>query len=337
MKITFKGIIKYVSVTALTILLLYIAFKEVNWGEFVEHIKGCNYWWIAASMFVGFISTLSRGFRWRVMMLPINKQLTRLECYDAYAICYLANLAFPRFGEVARCGVLADTKKVTFEESFGNMMVERTWDLIITILLAILMVFLTPFGNFIIEKMWEPMKEGSSLIWILLLGALIVITIAFFVVVFLNENTLNKTKLGRKFHGFIIGLKTGIKSTFKMSAKEQIIFYFHTIFIQVCYWLQVLFIFYAFEPFNTMTGMDALFIMIVGGLGWLIPVQGGFGAYHGLITLALVPVYGVTYETGLVFATISHESQIVQMIICGILSLISVAIAKSRRAKAANN
>jgi len=39
-----------------------------------------------------------------------------------------------------------------------------------------------------------------------------------------------------------------------------------------------------------------------------------------------MPVYGVDRETGLLFATLSHESQIVQMLLCGFISLISWAI-----------
>ncbi|MBQ7222269.1 MAG: flippase-like domain-containing protein [Bacteroidales bacterium] len=333
MRVTAKGVLKYVLVTLLTALLLYLAFKGVNWSEFFNDIKGCNYWWVLASVVMGVLATVSRGYRWRVMMLPISPQLKRIECYDAYAICYIANLAFPRVGEFVRCGILADTKKVTFEQAFGNMMVERTWDIIVTGLMAVIIVAFTRFGGFIVEKMWQPMKEGMPALWIILVVILLFVFVGFFALVFMKEETLNKYKLGRKLSKFIGGLKAGIKSTFKMSAKQQISFYFHTLFIQLCYWLQVLFTFYAFEPFNSLTGMDAMFIYVVGCMAWMVPVQGGFGAYHGLLTLALVSIYGIEYNTSLAFATISHESQILQMIICGIISLIHVAIVKSRRAK----
>ena len=75
-----------------------------------------------------------------------------------------------------------------------------------------------------------------------------------------------------------------------------------------------------------MTGFDALFLMVVGSLGWVVPVQGGFGAYHFIVSMTLVPVYGFDKSTGLIFATLSHESQIVQMLLCGLISLVSWAI-----------
>ena len=74
-----------------------------------------------------------------------------------------------------------------------------------------------------------------------------------------------------------------------------------------------------------MNGLDALFLMVVGALGWVVPVQGGFGAYHFIVSMTLVPIYGFDKSTGLIFATLSHESQIVQMLLCGLLALISWA------------
>ena len=39
-----------------------------------------------------------------------------------------------------------------------------------------------------------------------------------------------------------------------------------------------------------------------------------------------MPIYGFEKQTGLVFATISHESQIVQMLLCGLIALASWAL-----------
>ena len=79
----------------------------------------------------------------------------------------------------------------------------------------------------------------------------------------------------------------------------------------------------AFPNADGLTGLDALFLMVVGALGWVVPVQGGFGAYHFIVSMTLVPIYGFDKSTGLIFATLSHESQIVQMLLCGLISLVS--------------
>ena len=73
---------------------------------------------------------------------------------------------------------------------------------------------------------------------------------------------------------------------------------------------------------------DALFLMMVGSFGWVIPVQGGIGAYHLIISLALYTVYGISQTTGVIFATISHGSQAITMLLFGAISLLSITIRK---------
>src|SRR5574344_1722471 len=79
-----------------------------------------------------------------------------------------------------------------------------------------------------------------------------------------------------------------------------------------------------FPSVGHLTLVDAMFLMVVGGLGWVVPVQGGLGAYHFIVSLAIATVYTIPQTEGVVFATISHESQAIMMIICGAVSLISI-------------
>ncbi|MFO8023086.1 MAG: hypothetical protein R6U65_11510, partial [Perlabentimonas sp.] len=44
------------------------------------------------------------------------------------------------------------------------------------------------------------------------------------------------------------------------------------------------------------------------------PVQGAFGAFHVITAMAL-GIYGISWENGLIFAIISHESQTILFIL----------------------
>ena len=66
-----------------------------------------------------------------------------------------------------------------------------------------------------------------------------------------------------------------------------------------------------------------MFLMLVGSLGWLVPVPGGFGAFHYVVALALSTVYSLPFELGIIFATISHESQSLMMAVTGLGSYAS--------------
>ena len=52
----------------------------------------------------------------------------------------------------------------------------------------------------------------------------------------------------------------------------------------------------------------------------MVPVQSGFGAFHYIVSKGLAFVYGIAIEDGLIYAIISHESQILFMILLGSFS-----------------
>ena len=317
MQITFKKLIKYVLATILMAVLLWLAFREIDWKEFWLALERCNWWWILASMAVGLAVAYSRGCRWRLMLLPINDKITRQECFDAYNVCYLANLAVPRSGEFVRCAMLSKLGRATFQEALGSMALERVWDIISALLIAVGMVLFTRFGTFLKEEMWQPFVEGLSFnaAWLVAGAAALVALCCWLVYHFRNRSTICG-----KIHGFFAGLAGGVKAGFQMEHKAG--FFLHTAFIWVMYIFQILFIIYAFPDVSQLNFGDAFFLMMVGSLGWMVPVQGGFGAYHFIVAAALVPVYGIAQQTGLVFATISHESQVLQMIVNGVISLV---------------
>jgi hypothetical protein len=65
---------------------------------------------------------------------------------------------------------------------------------------------------------------------------------------------------------------------------------------------------------------DSIFLLVVGGLGMSVPVQGGIGAFHYAVSRGLAFVEGVSLEDGLVYAFLSHESQLILVIAAGLIS-----------------
>lgn len=68
-----------------------------------------------------------------------------------------------------------------------------------------------------------------------------------------------------------------------------------------------------------MNAMQGITIMIFGGLGFVVPVQGGIGAYHYIVTQTMM-VYGLSQMDGLSYATLCHGLQTMAVIIFGALS-----------------
>jgi hypothetical protein len=67
--------------------------------------------------------------------------------------------------------------------------------------------------------------------------------------------------------------------------------------------------------------------MAIGSLGWIVPVPGGFGSFHALVTGGLM-MYGINSDEGVIFATLSHETQLLVMLFFGLIALFSVSLTK---------
>ena len=319
-----KKTIQYLLLLALAGVLLYFSFKGVKWNDFIDGLKGCNFYWIALSIGIGILGFVFRGLRWRLLLLPLNKSVTRKEAYNGVAIAYLTNFVLPRAGEIARCGVVAKSKKVTFEGALGTVVLERGFDML-CLLFWIFILFLfkwNEFGSFLEQQLFIPLQQKFSLnlIWIAAAGLALLIAVS--AVAWIYRKKLLSIGIFAKVANILKGLVQGVSTAFKMEHKW--LFFLYTAAIWATYWLTSYTTIQAFSSVSYLDGADALFLMIVGGLGWVVPVQGGLGAYHFIVSLALWSVYYIPQTTGVIFATISHESQALAMIVCGVISLISV-------------
>lgn len=329
-RLSIGRVIKYLLFLSLAFVLLYLSFGEMDWAHFIDALKSCNYYWIAASMLLGVAGFVLRALRWQQLLKEINKDVTLRECYDGVNVGYLTNFVLPRAGEFSRCGVIANTKKVSFEGALGSVVLERALDMACLIgWVVLLLVFKwNEFGGFISHQLFEPLFGRFSATIIYVGIALFIAAIAITIIAWRNRERLLKIKLLSKIATIIEHLIEGILSALKL--KNKWLFLLYTLLIWLSYWLTSLTTIYALPSVATLNATDALFLMIVGGLGWIVPVQGGIGAYHFVITLALTSLYAIPQKTAFVFATISHESQAVIMIICGLLSLISISLKKRR-------
>ena len=330
-----KKILKWALLLVLVAVLLFFSFRGVDWKEFRSDLEQCRWGWVVVIIAVQWIITWLRGNRWRIMLQPIRTEgtapITRRETYDAYAICYLSNIAFPRSGEVVRCGLLGETRKTTFQGALGTVVIERTWDLLCMLLAGVPLLLFGRFRDFMVEKMFKP-AAGSMQIggfWIALIVIAVCVGIFFLIRAF--RERIGRSKAGAAFLKFFKELGAGIAAAFKMKNKWG--FFAYTLIIWIGYWACSLWTLRALPAADALDGWDALFLMVVGSLGWVVPVQGGFGAYHFIVAMTLMPVYGFDKPTGLLFATLSHESQIVQMLLCGVISLVSWALYRRKMKK----
>ena len=325
-----SNILKYILSAGVAVLLLYFSFREVEWKDFMAGLRTCRWEFIVLSMAAGIAAFWFRGLRWRQLLLPIDPSTRRITTFNAVNIGYIANFVFPRIGEFVRCGVVTRRsaseegeasgqarKKASYDKVLGTVVLERGWDMLSMLLLLVVLLSARweKFGGFFMTQMWEPLSDrlDFSIWWIVAMLAVCAAGGVYFLWIFRKRNSLCI-----KIWGLITGIMQGFSSCLKMEGKWK--FFVSTALIWIMYWLMAAATMWAIPVLDGLNMIDALFLSLAGSLGWLVPVPGGFGAFHFVVSLALQAIYGIPFETGIIFATLSHESQAITMAIFGGLS-----------------
>ena len=104
--------------------------------------------------------------------------------------------------------------------------------------------------------------------------------------------------------------------------KNKLPYIIHTTMIWVMYMFMSYFCLKAIPELSGMDLADALFLSALGNVASIVPVPGGIGAYHYLLMVCISSLYGFSDETGLLFATLNHESHALIILALGIWSYI---------------
>ena len=336
MKDNIKKTLKYLASAALAVLLLWVSFREVEWAEFWNQLKACRWELILLSMVAGSAAFWVRAIRWRQLLLPIDDSITRTTTFNGINIGNISNFVFPRIGEFIRCGVITrrsapvdpsrpDHKKATYDKVLGTVVLERGWELLVMLMLLAVVVIggFNRFGGFFVEQIWTPMSSrlNFSLWWLVAIIALAGLGCVLALWRYRDSNSLCS-----KVWGIFRGLVQGFSSCFRMERKW--LFFAYTALIWGLYWLMAASTVWAAPFLEGLDLIDALFLSLVGGLGFAVPVPGGIGAFHFIISLALSAVYGIPMEMGIIYATLSHTSQAITQILFGLASYASESLRK---------
>ena len=336
-----KKILKYLASAALAVLLLWVSFREVEWADFLTVLQQCNWAFVILSMVAGSTAFLLRALRWRRLLLPIDDSISRITAFNGINIGNISNFIFPRIGEFIRCGVITrrsaevsvvaedgrmeKSRKATYEKVLGTVVLERSWELVVMLMLLAVVVIggFNRFGKFFVEQIWIPMSESLnfSIWWIVAVLAVVAAGAMYALWKFRDRNTFCS-----KVWGVFKGIAQGFSSCFRMEKKW--LFFAYTATIWIMYWIMAASTMWAVPFMEGLDLIDALFLSLVGGLGFAVPVPGGIGAFHFVISLALSVLYGLPMELGIVYATLSHTTQAITQILFGLISYTYESIKK---------
>ena len=333
MKTRFLSILKYLFFVFIGLVLLALAFKNINLDQVWDELKHADYSWLLISMVLALASHWFRALRWNQLIDELNYKTKASTTFYAVMTGYLANLALPRMGEVSRCVVLSKKENIPFNALFGTVIAERVFDLIVLILIIITVVLfqIKLIGGFLNDLIFKPLlgHYAGNFIAILIIFLSVLLLIMIGILVFRRLRPwLKTTMLYGKIEAFLDGLWDGMKSIAQVENKWK--FFFNTLMIWVLYLAMIMLPFYSFEETSLLNLVDGMTVLAIGSLGIIAPVPGGIGSYHFIITELFTQLFDIPAYAAIAYATANHAAQTILILVAGGISYILLILGKRK-------
>jgi len=340
LKSRLTGILKFVFFLGIGLLITWLSLRGLTPSDrtdLVSSFRQVKPFWIFVVLAASLMSHLIRALRWQMLLEPVAVRPPLWNTFAAVMTGYLANMAFPRLGEVTRCGVLLTTDKIPVNRSLGTVVTERALDTAVFLLLVVVL-FLTQYSYIItyLETQVAPGLQtrftslGANHLLLLMVCAGVVAG-ALAVWVLLRAKPHQRLLFrGRKV---LLGFLQGLISV--RYVKRPLLFLFYSFAIWGAYFIMT---WLSFRVLNDTAalGMGAgLAVLLLGTIGIVI-TPGGIGLYPVIARDTLV-LYSVSTATGFAMGWILWTTQTVIIIVLGLASLLWLSLLKRKIRLAGNS
>ncbi len=314
-----RTILQYIFFFGLAIFLLWFAGKDLKFDELIANIKQANTRPLLSILVVGFLSHIFRALRWKLLIDSMGYKVKSINTFFAVMIGYIINLATPRMGEVARCGILAKYDGVPADKVAGTMVIERIFDLVCLIILIVSTYFLqynivNEYFATLLIKLKNAIPSSTLFIILSIVGLLLFAGIFYYKKMKHTES---------KIITILKNIIEGILSIRKLQQKGLFIFY--TIALWASYLLMMYFGFGSLDALKHLDIGAALSLLSFGSIG-IIATPGGTGAYQLIIKEILSKLYNIDPTSSLTFGYLSWGVQNIIILLGGVIALICLPI-----------
>jgi uncharacterized protein (TIRG00374 family) len=315
----------------LGVFLVYYSVKDFSKEELDQvfvSFKSASPFYLFMVFFVSVLSHIIRAVRWKIMLSDEKEKVTVLDLFWAVMAGYLANLAFPRLGEVTRCGILKKYNDLDFSFAIGTVFFERIFD-VICLFIALLLCLWIEFDvvySFFNANVFAPLfLKLNSLNWLVLSSiAVLLILCVFFALRFVkksNNKLLEQVK--KLFSNFSQGF------SFFRNVKLLWLFLLLTFGIWFFYYFGIIIGYSALPQMNNLGWGSGLSLLFTGAVAMII-VQGGIGAYP-LALMQVLVLYNIDKSTGLAFGWLIWTLQTLVVLVLGAMGFAYFELKKFRK------
>lgn len=266
--------------------------------QFTSALSNANYWLIIPIVFMSLLSHLSRAYRWKLLLEPLDYYPKIKNVFAVTMVGYLANAAIPRLGEILKCTFLSKYEHIKVEKLVGSILIERTFDLFCFVLFIGITVLIQvdKIGGFIKQKIASFGDNAGMPLWAKGLIVVTIIAIIYFGLNFLVKKfPENKTIL--TINNFFKGIGQGFIAIRSLKKRNQ--FIAHTLFIWAMYLLQIYVGFKAMEHTFELDIRAACSVLVLATFAMII-TPNGIGLFPIFVMQTLL-LYGIDSAYGTAF------------------------------------
>ena len=295
---------------------------EKSWNDCKTAFRSARYILFAPVFLILTISHISRAMRWKILMQPMGYNPKLINTFFAVMIGYLANLAFPRLGEVLKCTLLAKYEKVPADKLVGTILIERAVD-VLSLLLIFFIAFLSQasiISEFAKQTFSKYFLKSSTEEVTLKVGTLIAVGIILF---FAGKYVMKKyghIVFIEKIRTVVIGVKTGLSSVREMQNKW--VFIFHSVLIWSCYVVGTYIGFFAIKETAGLPFLAAFPVLAFASIGMIV-TPGGIGTYP-LLIMEVMKLYDIAEPFGFANGNLQWVAQAIIIVAVGFVSLLLI-------------
>jgi glycosyltransferase 2 family protein len=298
----------------ISVVLMWVLFREIDIAKLGDALRGANYWWLLPNIALIIFSMYLRAYRWSYMLEPV-KRVAYQQLLAATYIGFMANNVLPlRLGEFVRAYSLAyQDRGISKSASLATIFVERmVFDLV-----ALLLIF-----GVVIEVTSVHVTDGMKT------GIYICIVVALAGLAFVSALALRPSQAGDAIARHLFFLPTTITERARaivLKFSQGLEFLVRPRVVMKVMWQTLLIWFimgvsnyFVFVAFGFNLPLDAsFFLLVVVSIAILIPSSPGFvGVYHGGTVFTMLQ-YGISPEKALSFALVLHAAQYIPITLLG--------------------
>lgn len=310
-----KRAIKLAAGVIIAALTVWLTFRNTDWHELKSAFGNARWGYILLVIPALASSYVFRVYRWVTLLAPM-KEVRKTIAAPPLLTGFMLNSILPgRLGEFARSALLSRRTGIPFVSTFATVVIARLFD----------GLALTGFALVVMTAMWDSLSLSVR-------GGLIAAGCGYIAILFIlialrkwHEATSGFLVYPlRKFHfdkaasrieKMLLDFATGLDILKNPGELVRVSALTVGVWLSLC--VSVIPVFYALEM--PWIWFYPPLILVLAGLGMLIPTPGGAGTVHYAIGVLFPAIIGIQDSQAKALAIVFHATQFIPVIIAGLV------------------